>query len=270
MLLAALLSRLSKQLKTTSRLTNGVSVMPIRKPRLIAQLMLFSVTLTIGIAFTGCGFDCVVKAQAKPDRLQTVLSQMDAASAKFHSAEADVKKEQFTKIVNDTTGQTGKIYFLRTASSTQMGAKLDPPDARTFEYKNGILRLYSPGTNHVDQYSAGGANQARYEAFLTLGFGGSGSDLAKAWTIADQGTEQMNDGGKPVQVEKLDLVSKEASVRSNYTHITIWVDPLRDTSLKQVFFESSGDTNSAIYTNIRLNQPVDLKAFAIKCQGKCG
>ena len=243
--------------------------MSILKSSRIAPLIVLAGTISCGIAINRYVTDQVLAAEAKPDRLQTVLSQMDAASAKFHSAEANVKKEQFTKIVNDTTGQTGKIYFLRTASATQMGAKLDPPDARTFEYKNGILRLYSPGTNHVDQYSASGTNQARYEAFLTLGFGGSGSDLAKAWTIADQGTEQMNDGGKPVQVEKLDLVSKEASVRSNYTHITIWVDPLRDISLKQVFFEPSGDTNSAIYTNIRLNQPVDLKAFAIKCQGKC-
>ena len=243
--------------------------MPTLKSRFTAQSFIFVATLSAGIAVIGCGFDRVVAAQAKPGRLQTVLSEMDAASAKFHSAEADVKKEQFTKIVNDTTAETGKIYFLRTGNTTQMGAKLNPPDARTFEYKNGLLRLYTPGTNHIDQYSAGGPNQSRYEAFLSLGFGGSGSDLAKAWTITDQGTEQINDGGKPVSVEKLDLVSKDASVRSNYTHITIWVDPLRDVSLKQVFFAPSGDTNSAVYTNIRLNQPFDLKAYAIKCQGKC-
>lgn len=244
--------------------------MPSLKSRLTAQLLVFAGLIATGIGVNGNIFGTVLAAQSKPDRLQTVLSQMDAASAKFHSAAADVKKEQFTKIVNDTTSQTGRIYFLRTGSSTQMGARLNPPDARTFEYRNGILRLYSPGTNHIDQYSAAGANQSRYEAFLTLGFGGSGTDLAKAWTIAYQGTEQMNDGGKLIAVEKLDLVSKEASVRSNYTHITIWVDPLRDVSLKQVFFEQSGDTNSAVYSNIRLNQTVDLKSFAIKCQGKCG
>ncbi|HEX9200609.1 MAG TPA: outer membrane lipoprotein-sorting protein [Acidobacteriaceae bacterium] len=243
--------------------------MSVSNRRFIATSIIFTAILSIGIAISGCGFDRVVKAQSKPDRLQTVLSQMDAASAKFRSAEADVKKEQFTKIVNDTTTETGKIYFLRTGSTTQSGAKLNPPDARTFEYKNGLLRLFTPGTNHIDQYSAGAANQSRYEAFLSLGFGGSGSDLAKAWTITDQGTEQITDSGKPVSVEKLDLVSKEASVRNNYTHITIWVDPVRDVSLKQVFFDVSGDTNSAIYSNIRLNQSIDLKTYAIKCQGKC-
>ena len=58
-------------------------------------------------------------------------------------------------------------------------------------------------------------------------------------------------------------------MRGSFTHITIWVDPVRDVLLKQEFFTPSGDTQTAIYTNIRLNQPIDLKAFAIKCKGKC-
>jgi outer membrane lipoprotein-sorting protein len=70
-------------------------------------------------------------------------------------------------------------------------------------------------------------------------------------------------------VEKLDLVSKDPSVRNNFTHITIWVDPVRDVSLKQVGFTPSGDTDTTLYTNIKLNQPIDLKAFEIKCKGKC-
>jgi outer membrane lipoprotein-sorting protein len=235
----------------------------------IVQLLIFPGIFAAGIAMTGLGVNQVHAAQANPDRLKTVLSQMDAASAKFHSAEANIKKEQFQKIVSDTTTQSGSIYFLRNGSSTQIGAKFVPPDEQTLEYKDGKLRLYSPGTNHLDEYSSSGPNQARYEAFLALGFGGKGSDLAKAWTIADQGTEQISDGGKMVPVEKLDLVSKEASVRSNFTHITIWVDPVRDVSLKQESFAPSGDTNTTYYSNIRLNQPIDLKAFAIKCKGKC-
>jgi len=208
-------------------------------------------------------------AQARPDRLKAVLAQMDAGSAKFHSAEASIQKQQFEKIVNDTTTESGTIYFLRSGNSTQVGARFDPPNQQTLEYKNGVARLYSAGTNHIDTISTAGANQARAETFLALGFGGSGSDLARQWTITDQGTEQMSDGSRMVEVEKLDLVSKDASVRGNFTHITIWVDLARDISLKQVGFTPSGDTDTTIYSNIRLNQPINLKAFAIKCKGKC-
>ena len=83
-------------------------------------------------------------AQAKPDRLKSVLAQMDAGSAKFHSAEASIQKQQFEKIVNDTTTESGTIYFLRSGNSIQMGARFDPPNAQTLEYKNGpVTYLYS-------------------------------------------------------------------------------------------------------------------------------
>jgi outer membrane lipoprotein-sorting protein len=126
----------------------------------------------------------------------------------------------------------------------------------------------------VDVFTATGKNQALAETMMTLGFGGSGTDLEKAWDITDQGSEQMSDGSKQVQVEKLDLVSKDPTIRNNYSHITIWVDPARDVSLKQILFEasggkSSGNTRTAVYTNIRPNEKVNTDAFAIKCPGKC-
>ena len=214
------------------------------------------------------GFTChPLPAQAKTDRLKSVLSQMDAASLKFKSAEADIKKEHFEKIVSDTSGEAGTIYFLRAGNSIQVGAKFK--NGQTLEYKNGTVRLYAEGTNHLDQASASGANQARFETFLTLGFGGSGADLVKAWTITDQGTEQVTDSGKPVQVEKLDLVSKDPSVRNTFNHVTIWVDPARGVSLKQEFFAPSGNTDTTTYNNIRLNQTINVKAYAIKCKGTC-
>jgi outer membrane lipoprotein-sorting protein len=105
---------------------------------------------------------------------------------------------------------------------------------------------------------------------MTLGFGGSGRDLEKSWTITDQGAEPIKDGNRTVQTEKLDLVSKDQTIRNNFSHITIWVDPVRDISLKQVSYNApTGDTRTVFYTNIRLNQPVTTDAFAIKCKGKC-
>ena len=225
------------------------------------------------LAVTGGGIHRALAApgaaQAKPGRLQEVLSQMNAASANFHSAEADIRREHFERLVSDTSTDTGTIYFLRSGAATQFGAKFNPPGAKIVEYKDGKVRLYNAGNNHLDEFTASGANQARFETFVTLGFGGSGTDLAKQWNFTDQGTEQMNDGGKPVSVEKLDLQSKDESVRSSYSHVTIWIDPARDITLKQEFFAPDGNTDTTTYSNIRLNPQIDLKAFAIKCNGKC-
>jgi len=206
-------------------------------------------------------------AQPKPGELDAVLRQMDAASSKFKSAEADFRWDFYELVVKETTSQNGTIYFLKNGNKTEMGAKVAPPQAKFIEYKNGLLRLFDPTSNHLTVLNAG-KNQAQYESFLTLGFGGSGTDLAKAWTIADMGPETLSDGQKQVETRKLDLVSKDPNVRNMFTHITIWVDPTRGISLKQQFFTPSGDYRTATYTNIRYNQPVDTKPYAIKTNSK--
>ena len=239
-------------------------------------------TGVLGSALVLSGLSVVhVAAQATPDRLKTVLAQMDAGSVKFQSAQADLRQELFSKVVHDTETQAGQVYFQRKGGFTEMGLRMLPPDAKPgdqpaqiVEFKDNKARVFNPGTNQVDEFTASGKNQALAQTLMTLGFGGSGSDLAKAWTISDQGPEQMSDGSKTVDVEKLDLKPKDAGIANNYSHIMIWVDPLRDISLKQVSFEASGgtstgDTRTVFYSNIRLNQKVDAGPFAINCKGKC-
>jgi outer membrane lipoprotein-sorting protein len=206
-------------------------------------------------------------AQPKSGDLAAVLHQMDQASTRFKSAEADFRWDIYERVVKETTTQNGTIYFLKNGSSLQMGAKINPPSAKFISYKNGSLQLFDPGSDHMTILSAG-SNKAQYESFLTLGFGGSGSDLAKAWTITDLGTEPINDGTRMVTTTKLDLVSKDPNVRNMVTHITIWVDPMRAISLKQQFFMPSEDQRTTYFTNIRYNQHVDTKPFAIKTDKK--
>ncbi len=206
-------------------------------------------------------------AQNDPAHLNDVLRQMDAASAKFKSAEADFHKDTFQRVVRETTTQNGTIYFVKAGSALQMGAVIAPPEAKVVEYKEGKLRIFDPGPNHLTELD-GRTNQAQYESFLTLGFGGSGKDLEKTWSITDQGSESLNDGAQAVKVEKLDLVAKDPSQRNSIAHVTIWVDPARAISLKQEFFFTSEDTQTAFYTHIRYNQNVNTKRYAIKTDSK--
>jgi outer membrane lipoprotein-sorting protein len=202
-------------------------------------------------------------AQPKPGHIDELMRQMDAASARFKSAEADFRWELFERVVKQTTSQSGTIYFQKDGANTQMGARIDSPAAKFLEFRDGTLRVYDPGPDHLTTVSSK-QNQAQIEAFLTLGFGGSGRDLAKAWTISDLGAETV-DG---VETAKLDLVPKDPAVRNNCTHIIIWVDPARGISLKQEFFMPSEDTRTSYYSNIRLNQKIDEKKYAIRTDGK--
>src|SRR5271170_268272 len=109
--------------------------------------------------------------------LDKVLAQMDAASAKFRNAEADFVWDNYTKVVDDHEKQSGTIYFDRSGGQTQMAALITQPDKKTVVYKGGKLYFYQPSIDQLTVFNAG-QNQAQYESFLTLGFGGSGKDLA--------------------------------------------------------------------------------------------
>jgi outer membrane lipoprotein-sorting protein len=188
---------------------------------------------------------------------------MDEASLKFQSAEANFRWDLYERVVKQTTTQTGTIYFKKQGTSTVMGAKIEQPSVKLIEFRNGILRLFEPGTNHLTTVDAT-KNKAELESFLTVGFGGSGKDLAKAWTISDLGDEVI-DG---VQTAKLDLVPKDPSVRKNCTHMTLWVDPVRGLELKESLYMPSEDYRTAVYANFKYNQKVDEKPYQINIDKK--
>ncbi len=195
--------------------------------------------------------------------LQKVISELNTAATKFTSAQADFSWDQFLVVVQESEIQTGTIYFERKKGATRMAADLKQDNGKdapkTVVYDNGEVNLYEPAIKQLTVMRAG-ANRGQWESFLTLGFGGSGDDLEANWKVSLLGSENM-DG---VQVDKLDLVPKEQKVLDMFTHVTIWVDPARGVSHKQVFYQPSGDLRTATYKNIRYNTPIAANVFEIK------
>ncbi len=201
---------------------------------------------------------CTAPLRAATDpALDKALRQMDAASVKFQSAEADMKWEFYEKVVRDTTTQTGSTYFLRTKSGTEMGAVITQPSLKYLRFSNGKGSLYDAVSKKLTPFDAG-KDRSRVESFLTLGFGGSGKDLERAWTVTLQGSETID--GTPTV--KLDLTPKDPATAQTFTHVLVWVDTARAISLKQQFFTPEGDTRTTYYTHIRYNTPVDAKKYA--------
>jgi outer membrane lipoprotein-sorting protein len=196
------------------------------------------------------------------DDLTKVLSQMDAASQKFQSAQADFNWDQYTAVVQSHETQTGTIAFRRSGKNVEMVAHVktdnSQPAPKDVLYKNGQLTFYQPTIKQQTIFSAG-TNRQQYEGFITLGFGGSGKDLVANWNIKYEGTEAING----VQTAKLDLTPKQPSQNQMFSHITIWIDPTRSVSLKQQFFQESGDSRTALYNNIQMNN-VPASAFTLK------
>jgi len=98
------------------------------------------------------------------------------------------------------------------------------------------------------------------DAFLTLGFGGSGKDLQKNWTVTYAGTESV--GG--ISAAKLQLIPRDASVAKTTPKVLLWIDVAKGVALKQQRFEPSGDFVLLTYTNLHLNGPVPSGSFDLK------
>jgi outer membrane lipoprotein-sorting protein len=222
--------------------------------------------LAVVAAVLLCGGTGWTQGPANGD-LNHVLAELDAAAAKFHSAKADFKWDQFERVVSSTDTQAGVIYFEGSGAETRVAIDIETADGqpakKTVVYNNGVAQFFQPEIDQMTVFHAGD-KQAQWGTYLTLGFGGSGSDLKKSWNITYQGMETI-DG---VQTAKLDLVSKDPGVQSNVSHVTIWVDPARAVSLKQILFEPSGDTRTAYYTNIKYNKKVSASVFKIKTDSK--
>jgi outer membrane lipoprotein-sorting protein len=69
------------------------------------------------------------------------------------------------------------------------------------------------------------------------------------------------------QTAKLDLKPKQPSVANMFSHVTVWIDPTRSLSLKQIFYQPSGDNRTATYTGIKYNTKISADMFKPKDKG---
>ena len=195
------------------------------------------------------------------DNLKGVLDRLDVAAANFHSASADVEFDNITTDpVPDIDVQKGVVYYDRKGGSVRMGVHMSEhngkPSGKAYTYINGQFKLFEQGPNQVTTFK----NAGKYESYVILGMGASGKDLAAKWDIQDIGQETM-DGTK---TEKLELVAKDPSVRKNLQKVTIWVDPERAVSMKQIFTTSATSSYVATYKDFKFNSSLPGDAFTFK------
>lgn len=199
------------------------------------------------------------------DDLKTVLAKLDASAAKFHSASADFEFDTAqTEPIPDTDKQTGTVYYERKSNGFQAGVHIREENGhvtpKTIVVSGGVLKMYE---KLPDQLTIS-RKVGKYEGYLSLGFGASGTALQEKWDIRYLGSETMNE----VKVARLELIAKDPDVLKLFPKVIIWIDPDRAVSLKQYFDEGQGQSRTCTYSNIKLNQSLPSDAFTIKTDSK--
>jgi outer membrane lipoprotein-sorting protein len=205
------------------------------------------------------------RAALAADELQNVLHQLDVAATNFHTTAADFEFDSIqTDPIPDTDIQKGAVYYERKGNTFSMAAHIKEvngkPVPKVYSYSGGRLQLFEPMIDQVTRLNKASA----YEGYLMLGFGASGKELADKWDIKYDGPETV--GG--VKTDKLELIAKDPTVRKNLPKVTIWIDPTRGVSLKQVFDEGQGQSRICTYSDINVKGPLPADAFTFKTDSK--
>jgi outer membrane lipoprotein-sorting protein len=206
-----------------------------------------------------------VRAAFAADELEKVLHRLDIAAANFHTTSADFEFDSvLTDPLPDKEVQKGTVYYERKGSAFQMGVHNrevnGKPVPKVYVVSGGVFKLYEP---LIDQVTTSN-KVSKYESYLALGFGASGKDLEQKWNIKYLGAEML-DG---VKTEKLELIAKDPEVLKVFPRVTIWVDPNRGVSLKQLLEEGAGQSRVSFYFNIKVDQPLPADAFTFKTNNK--
>ncbi len=205
------------------------------------------------VLFLGGPLLLAAGSEDHPPALDSILRQMDDAATKFHSLSADMERTKVTVVVNDRSTETGTIKV----RGDKMLLSITAPDMRTVLRNGDNLYVYNPGLKRVEEYNLG-KNRGLVEQFLLLGFGTSGRELERFYTVTVVG-EPVIDDKKTVELE---LTPKSAGVRKQISKFAIWLDPSTMLPVQQEFTETaSGDYSIVKYTHVVENPNIPDSVF---------
>lgn len=212
---------------------------------------------------------------ADPPELAAVLKTMDTAAANFRATQADFEWDRYQKVIDEIIDvQTGTIYYRRAGKDKDIEMMADvkragssaaelKPEPKYVLFSAGKIQMYQPKPDQLTVYDLG-KNNADFESYLVLGFGGSGQDLTKSFDVTYVGPETING----LNTAQLQLVPKSEKIRNTFKQILLWIDLKDGISVQQKFIEPGGDYRLAKYSNIQIKDKLGNDVFQLKTTGK--
>lgn len=207
------------------------------------------------LAFACFGLAFPQAAEAASEK--EILSRMDAAAATFKSLTADIVRVKYTAILDDRSEESGSMAILRSGKDIRARILIKKPSERSVSFQGDEVEIFYPKINTVQIFDVG-KNRGLIDQFLLLGFGSSGEEIAKSYTVKVAGAEKI-DG---VNTTKIVLTPKSAKVRESLKSVEMWIPDGQALPVRQKFVEPSDDYMQVTYRNSKVNPgltPADLK-----------
>ena len=197
-------------------------------------------------------FACVSIALHQPARAATtekeILSRMDAAASTFKGLRADIVRVKYTSILDDRSEESGTMAILRSGNDMRARIQITKPSERAVSFQGNEVEIFYPKINTVQIFDVG-KNRGLIDQFLLLGFGSSGKDIAKAYSVKVAGQDKI-DG---VNTTRIVLTPKSPKVRESLKSVEMWIPDGQAYPVRQKFVEPSDDYMEVTYRNSKVN-----------------
>jgi outer membrane lipoprotein-sorting protein len=188
------------------------------------------------------------------DPLPGILAKMDAVSATFKGAKANLKRISHNAAVDINNEYSGTMILKRSSPhDIRTLVHFTVPDEQQVYVGNGVADLYYPKINTIQERKIG-QYQTLFEQFYLLAFGGSGKDLVANYDVTYVGSDSLG--------AHLQLIPKSPGVKKNFTKIELWLSEDKAIPSQLRLTQPSGDTTTFVYTNVIMNPKIsdsDLK-----------
>jgi outer membrane lipoprotein-sorting protein len=187
-----------------------------------------------------------------------VLLQLDRAAPKFTGMTASISRTSFTKVLDESTVETGSMSLRKTGKDVQVLINLVKPDEKVVSFRGRRAEVYYPKLKTVQEYDLGEHGNL-IDQFLLVGFG-TGRDLRGAYAIRYSGEETVS-GQK---THHLELTPTAANVKDKLRRVDLWIAENGSYPVQQKFLQPSGDYYLVTYSDVRLNPALTDEALKLK------
>jgi outer membrane lipoprotein-sorting protein len=193
------------------------------------------------------------------DTLDSILARMNQAAPSFRQMTADIKKVDYTAIINDTSVESGSIWIRRDGKQMEMRTEITTPDAKMAGIHDDTAEVYYPKINTVQIYDLG-KMRGLVDQFLLLGFGTTGKDLQANYLIR-QGGEAAIEGQTAT---RLDMTPKSPKVLESYKLVQMWIPNGSAYPVRIRLVQPSDNYYEVTYSNLKLNPNLPARNFRLQ------
>lgn len=200
----------------------------------------------------------VAQATLAAADLPTVLSKMNAAAPQFQGMTAKIRWVKYTKLVDDTSVESGDLWVKKDAKGVQLRIAFTEPVRKQVRIQKTTVELFTEAINQIDEYDLKAKGSQLYEGLL-LGYGVSGDDLKQRYDIKIAAEESI-DGQSTV---KLDMIPKNAEDRAAGKSVQMWISTQTWQPVQQKANEHSGDYRLVSYSGVKINPAIKASDLAL-------